>query len=445
MFAFDSQLFWYKLVFMAELLLIEYLFSYKLKKKSFFGLRIIAHIAICFAVAFLYPLFSYNAAYTSAMFMILFATTMLTMKIVYDETWKSLMFAALASYTTQHLAYEIYISFVVVFGLDNNTAMGAYGEESTGMNYSPWTALIYAAAYSLTYWLMFVLFGDKITAKNSDMRISNLKFMTLSAFILFTNIVLNAVITYRSGVNYDFVYLIVIHLSNILCCMFSIIMQFGLFTRGKLEYELVAIKKLWEKDKKQYKITKETIDIINLKCHDLRHQIREIGNGRVIGKDVIDEIENTVNIYDSMIKTGNEALDVVLTEKSLFCQKNHIICSCIVDGKGFDFMKPADIYSLFGNALENAIESVIKIDDSNKRIINISIKRSGKFLSAHIDNCTENKITMVNGLPVTDKQERCFHGFGTKSIKAIVDKYNGDLSFSVENGVFNMNIMFISP
>ena len=66
----ESQLFWYKIVFMAELLLSESMFVNRLKRRKFFVLRLIGSLAALGALAFFFPLFSwsYNAAYSSFMF-----------------------------------------------------------------------------------------------------------------------------------------------------------------------------------------------------------------------------------------------------------------------------------------------------------------------------------------------------------------------------------------
>lgn len=42
MFLFDTQLFWYRLVFIGELVIAEFLYTYKLKKRKLFALRFFA-------------------------------------------------------------------------------------------------------------------------------------------------------------------------------------------------------------------------------------------------------------------------------------------------------------------------------------------------------------------------------------------------------------------
>lgn len=66
----------------------------------------------------------------------------------------------------------------------------------------------------------------------------------------------------------------------------------------------------------------------------------------------------------------------------------------------------------------------------------------GTFLSVNIHNYFANEVSFVDGLPVTTKRDRNFHGFGMRSVRRICDKYDGDLVIRTEGGVFNVNILF---
>lgn len=87
-------------------------------------------------------------------------------------------------------------------------------------------------------------------------------------------------------------------------------------------------------------------------------------------------------------------------------------------------MHPMDISALFGNALDNAFESVSKIEDTDKRLIYVYVARQKNFLRIRIENCYEGRIRFEGGMPVTDKTDHRFHGYGTKSIRRIAEQYN---------------------
>lgn len=226
----------------------------------------------------------------------------------------------------------------------------------------------------------------------------------------------------------------------ILCSIFILVILFALLVQRNLEDELKIIDQLRRKDRDQYQIASETIDQINQKCHDMRHQIRTIGRSARVTPEALGEMERTINIYDSLVRTGCRALDIILTEKSLYCQKNNIVIRCIADGSGLNQLRDVDIYSLFGNLLDNAIHAVQELE-TERRVVNLTVRQRGELLSVNSYNCYAGEMTMRDGIPVTGGDPN-YHGFGTKSMVSIVNKYGGTVSFQAKDGVFNLNMLF---
>lgn len=149
-----------------------------------------------------------------------------------------------------------------------------------------------------------------------------------------------------------------------------------------------------------------------------------------------------MSIYDNIYQTGNDALDLVLTEKSLLCEEYHIKLSSMIDGSVLNFMNTTDVYALFGNLFDNAIESVLKESDEERRIISIQITKKNQGYHIHIENYCNETVVFEEGLPVTSKEDKVYHGFGVRSIKYIVEKYNGDMLMHAENKRFQVDILF---
>lgn len=146
-----------------------------------------------------------------------------------------------------------------------------------------------------------------------------------------------------------------------------------------------------------------------------------------------------------MVETGNEALDTILTEKSLACSNEDIVLSCIADGAALDFMSPSDIYSFFGNALDNAIEAVRQVSDPERRNITLNVARRGKMVAVSIENFYELMPKFQDGLPTTSKANKANHGFGVKSMQATCARYNGMLHVGAKDGVFYLNALLAEP
>lgn len=227
-------------------------------------------------------------------------------------------------------------------------------------------------------------------------------------------------------------------------CITVLYLQHEMFQKSAIRQELAMLNHLWLQQKNQYDLSKENIALINRKCHDLKHQIKAMrmlftDEGR---EQYLQEMEQSVRIYEVLAKTGNEVLDTVLTEKSLYCEANGIQANCVADGRLLDFMDPVDLYSIFGNAMDNAIESVKKNESREQRIIDVLIYAEKQMLVIQVMNPVTQQLHFdEDGLPVSTKEQNGYHGFGLKSIRHTVKKYSGFLNVKVENGIFYLQIL----
>ena len=192
-------------------------------------------------------------------------------------------------------------------------------------------------------------------------------------------------------------------------------------------------------ERNRYVQEKQLHDIINVKCHDIRHQIAALGPAGY--EKEIRKIGKLVDIYDATPRTQSVALDVALSSKVLACQTQNITLTCLADGRCLDFMEDSDIYALFGNILDNAIDAAAKISDPDKRQISLTVSNREGFLLIEAENFYAGEVRFEQGLPVSTKNDRDFHGFGTRSIQILTEKYGGDLSMRVEDGIFRLSIM----
>ena len=70
------------------------------------------------------------------------------------------------------------------------------------------------------------------------------------------------------------------------------------------------------------------------------------------------------------------------------------------------------------------------------------IKQVNKIVIIHLENYYQGDIKIENGLPKTKKDDENYHGFGMLSMKEIVEKYQGNLTFEIDNNIFKLNIIF---
>ena len=156
-------------------------------------------------------------------------------------------------------------------------------------------------------------------------------------------------------------------------------------------------------------------------------------------------MEENIKAYEAQNKTGNPVLDTVLTSKSLYCQKHGINLTCVADGTKLGFMDVRDICTIFGNAMDNAIECELRIPDKTKRLIHVTVAVQRGFLLLRFENYYEGHLEFEEGLPVTTKQEKNYHGFGIKSIRYTAQKYNGSVKINTDDNWFEMKVLIPLP
>ncbi len=230
-------------------------------------------------------------------------------------------------------------------------------------------------------------------------------------------------------------------------CLTILYLQNALFKNSAIQKELTTLDLLWHQQKEQYDLAKENIALINRKCHDLKHQVRALRDmaDNDQRRKYLDEIDDSIRIYESIVKTGSEVLDTILTEKSLLCKEKDIQIHCVADGSRMGFLDPVDAYTIFGNAIDNAIEEVQKFADHDKRQIDVLIHVRQQFLVISITNPLTAAPSFRDGLPQTTKGNNGYHGFGLKSVQHTVGKYGGNLTIGTEDGCFTLKILFPLP
>lgn len=196
-----------------------------------------------------------------------------------------------------------------------------------------------------------------------------------------------------------------------------------------------------------YEMLEKSISTVNQKYHDLKYQIAYLKQdiGEEERRHYLDQLEQEIKVYEAQNKTGNKVLDTLLTSKKIYCQSNWIELTSVVEGAAIDFLNEMDISTLFGNILDNAIESVMKIEKKERRLIHLAVAKQKGFLRIRAENCYEEEPVFENGLPITTKLNKKYHGFGLKSIQSTVKKYEGSFTINAENGWFELRILIPLP
>lgn len=359
--------------------------------------------------------------------MVPFALDVILFLVCYKINVFQALFFAIICYALQNLTYSVHALIGKVFPF----VPGDYAEI---FNY------LRARARSWTLYVVFAFAAYFLFARK--MRLTLVFSVKNIKVDIFCVVVLCIVyfVNMRWNGNFGNTADVLFRILMIICIATSIWTVLGFAQEVELQRQNEAIEQLLRKEQSLYKLSKEAIDTINRKCHDLKHTVNAVKAGGVVSEEDIKEIEEALRQYDGFIRTGNKDLDIVVAEKYLRCVDNDITLSCIIDGKRLNFMSPGDVYSLFGNLLDNAIEYLETIEDAENRLITVNVQTHNRFVTVHVENYCKADTVFSGGLPPTDKADKKRHGYGTLSIKHVVEKYGGTTVFSRAGNTFSVNI-----
>ena len=218
-------------------------------------------------------------------------------------------------------------------------------------------------------------------------------------------------------------------------------------TNLRVESEIIRMESILKTQYDQYRTYQDSIDMINIKYHDLKHQIQgmkaEMDPEK--RKEWIERLENEVADYRPEKETGNAVLDTIISGKTPIIRSMDIKFTCVVDGRLLEFMHVADICTLFGNALDNALEHVVTLRDPEKRIIHLTVSEQRGFVYIMMSNYCEEEIAFANGLPLTTKIDIRNHGFGVKSIRKTAEKYDGSAMWTLQDQMLELKVLIPIP
>jgi uncharacterized membrane protein YjfL (UPF0719 family) len=332
-------------------------------------------------------------------------------------------FYTTSAYNVQHMLYWLKVLLEILLFPEGRTLTYFF------------LSFLMMVAVCLIYYFVFV----RRYEEGQNILLNN---RSLHLFSLFTVFVVNVISQISQNLLHDSD-VISVGLYGTLCCILLLVVQFRIFERSQVQQEKEITDQLLREAEKQQRMFKESLDVINIKCHDLKHQIAALKQIDSVQDRhaIIDEVEDAIVFFNAIAKTGNETLDVVLTEKSLQAEKHHIQLTYIADGSLLSFFTTADLAAFFGNILENAIEGVKDAPPDN-RTIYFSVDKRAEYVWIHAENWCGAPLVFVDGFPVTKKKDRDRHGYGILSMRLIAEKYNAQLRMKQENEMFYVDALF---
>lgn len=424
-----------------ELLVAHLLFARSLPRRTHVRARMAAALAVMLVVGAI-------LAYVSAPipspvirsvvnFALLFLATLPAVWLVWRCDWRTAVTTGTCGYALQHIATAITVLCHMV-------------RESSGVPWLlTWEAgeMLRIVVFAVTYMVCAVWF-----IRGFDVAKACVGSAASLAFLVFCVLAISlGLSSYAYAVEdvQSAATRFALRAVSLLVCVMTLQMFRELARSQHLSDEMAFMRRMNDMRTDYYELLKDSIDLTNIRYHDFKHQIarlRAMGAGSGDADDsarqeVLDELAESVGDYGSIVATGNAALDVVLTQKSLECKRKGIRLTVMMDAGCLEGVVDRDIYSLFGNALDNAIEALERVADPERRVAKLTGVRRGKLANIHLTNYYEHVARDDSGALVTTKDDTLAHGFGLKSMRMIVEGLGGDMTTIADDGIFDLNIV----
>ena len=189
---------------------------------------------------------------------------------------------------------------------------------------------------------------------------------------------------------------------------------------------------------------KKNDDEIRIFKHDmrahitaLRRYITENDNERML--EYLDNMEEAIDIRSAKKYTNNVIVDAVINDQVKVMHEKEIDFEFDGLPQIRNTISDYDLCTVFYNVLKNAVEGCEKVESDHKRV-GVNIENRGERLLIKICNDTVLKDMIIEDGLLTTKDDKENHGFGIKSVRAVVNRYDGVYQNEVRGGKYIVSI-----
>ena len=355
----------------------------------------------------------------------------------------SLMLLLSVAYTFQHMAYQVGV-LVLDTGLSGKIFQALYNEsEAIEVIVNRFNIIYNSILYTLKTGVFVACYFliARYYVKYSKYIIGKLMIIILGIVVYLVVNVANVYVAQH--LIWDTKLRGILAATLIIFCILFDVLVVGGFRVVEHRQETMIIKATLNSKIRQQEMMENNINFINMKCHDLRKELRRLKakKGELTDEDFC-LLEESLNFYDSSVKTGNVNIDALIQDKLIYCNSMGIEFTSLVDGDAFKEMASSDVYFLLTNIIDNAIEATEAIQEKEHRVISLTASRKHGMLMIEETNYYHGELVFNNdgSIKTTKQENKKYHGFGTKSIAYIVKKYNGTMDYETKDGIFRLKI-----
>ena len=240
--------------------------------------------------------------------------------------------------------------------------------------------------------------------------------------------------------------MIVITCVSVFLFLSTILLFISYHYNAEKEQELLLLRQESEKlntDLKYFDILENQNNNLRAYAHDTKNHlsaIRNLNTNSEIEMHLLKMSESLAQ-YSKVCHSGNHTLDVIVDKYITECNINGVNFEFDIKNNNLSTIEPYDTVTILGNLLDNALEAA---KTSAQKTVSFETDYRNNFTVIIVSNsCDKNPLSDGRTLPLTTKINKQLHGFGLKSVKNTLKKYNGDISFDYDNRekVFVVTVM----
>ena len=228
--------------------------------------------------------------------------------------------------------------------------------------------------------------------------------------------------------------------------------QFYVIDQGTQEnMDLNALRQKAELEKEKYHATRLNYD----ELRSIRHEIKNhnfylkalLDEGKIDqAKEYLDRVSAQGTKYLKSFDSGNYAVDVVMTHELAAAKELGVALNPQILVPHTLPYRDEDLCSLLSNLLDNAMEAAAQSGVENP-MVDISMLPRQEYLFIRVTNPVNQELPEKRRmtLETTKASHTELHGFGTRIIRRIAERYNGSVKYSMAEGVFTTDVMLEMP
>lgn len=198
-------------------------------------------------------------------------------------------------------------------------------------------------------------------------------------------------------------------LTMIASCALSLILIVSLESRlfaEKEKQQAQAMQRVMELRQQQYLLKKNSIEQVRRQYHDMKNLLLYLEkaptreNMQAHVARMLDEMHPLENVLD----TGNEVMDILLSDKLHQCESRQIVCTVIADGAMLGFIQALDLVTIIGNAMDNAMDNAMEAClrvPPGQRFIQVRTIRQERFAILSFSNSCDGQVSAADDLLLT--------------------------------------------